>query len=68
MAKRLIIIGLVFVVLGLLWPVIRRLGLGHLPGDFTVERGSFRLYFPLATCLLLSLLLSALLWLIRHFR
>ncbi len=40
--------------------------LGRLPGDIVIERGDFRFYFPLATCLLLSLLLSALFWFFRR--
>lgn len=66
MSRTLILIGLGLVVLGLLWPVIARLGLGRLPGDIVVERGSFRFYAPLATSLLVSLLLTAILWLFRR--
>jgi len=41
-------------------------GLGRLPGDITVERGSFRLYLPVTTCIVLSLALTAFLWLVRY--
>jgi hypothetical protein len=41
---------------------------GRLPGDIRIERGNVRLYFPLLTCLLLSLLLTLVLWLVRLFR
>ncbi len=41
--------------------------LGHLPGDIRIERENFKLYFPLASLLLISLVLNLLLWLIRHF-
>ena len=40
--------------------------LGRLPGDILIERPGFRLYFPLATCILLSLLVSGVLWLLRR--
>jgi len=60
----LIVFGLALVVLGLLWPLIAKMGLGRLPGDFTIERGNFRLYIPLATSLLISVVISVLLWLI----
>jgi len=60
----LIVFGLALVVLGLLWPLIAKMGLGRLPGDFTIERGNFRLYLPLATSLLISVVISVLLWLI----
>ncbi len=59
----LITIGIILVLLGLLWPLIQRLGLGHLPGDIVIERDHFRFYFPITTSILLSILLSLLLWL-----
>jgi hypothetical protein len=62
-AKFLIIAGLVMVGLGLLWMVGERFGLGRLPGDIVVERGNFKFYFPLATSLVLSVVISLLLWL-----
>ena len=42
--------------------------LGRLPGDIRIERENFRFYFPLVTCLLLSLILSLVVWLIRLLR
>lgn len=66
MSRALILVGVGLVVLGLLWPLIARLGLGRLPGDIVVERGNFRFYAPLATSLLISLVLTAILWLIRR--
>jgi Protein of unknown function (DUF2905) len=63
MARTLIIIGLVVVVVGLLWPWLTRLGLGRLPGDIVIERGNTSFYFPIVTCVLLSLALSLVLWL-----
>ncbi len=66
MAKFLIIAGLVMVGLGLLWMVGERFGLGRLPGDIIVERGNFKFYFPLATSLILSVVISLLLWLFNR--
>jgi hypothetical protein len=40
--------------------------LGRLPGDIVIERENFRLYFPLATCILLSLMLTAIMWVARR--
>lgn len=60
----LIVIGAILIAAGLVWLAAGRLGLGHLPGDITIERGNFRLYLPLGTSLLVSLVLSAVLWLI----
>jgi hypothetical protein len=62
----LIVAGIVLVVVGLLWPLFARLGLGRLPGDIVVERGNFRFYFPLVTSILISLVLTALFWLFRR--
>ena len=58
MARWLIIFGLVLIVLGLFWPAISKIGLGRLPGDIVIERENFRLYFPLATSLILSAIIS----------
>jgi len=58
MLRFLILLGLVILVLGLLWPYLSKLGFGRLPGDIVIERENTTFYFPLATCLVLSLLLS----------
>ena len=52
--------------IGLLWPFLTRLGLGRLPGDIVIQRGNFSFYFPLATCILVSVLLSAVFWLFNR--
>lgn len=66
MQKALIIAGVVILVVGLLWPWLAKLPLGRLPGDIVVERENFRFYLPLTTGILLSLLLSLLIWLFRR--
>lgn len=60
--KTLIVIGVVLIGAGLLWLAGSRLGVGHLPGDIVIERENFRLFLPLGTCLLISVLLSAVFW------
>lgn len=62
----LIAIGLVLVAVGLLWPWLQKLGLGRLPGDIAIERGGFRFYFPIATSLLISVILSLIFWFLRR--
>jgi hypothetical protein len=62
----LIAIGLVLVVVGLLWPWLGKLGLGRLPGDIVIERGAFHFYFPIVTCLVVSVGLSLILWLLNR--
>jgi len=63
MMRFLITLGLVLIVLGLLWPYLSRLGLGQLPGDIVVDRPGGTFYFPIVTCLILSIALSVLMWL-----
>jgi hypothetical protein len=63
MGRILVITGIVLVAAGLLWPYLARLGLGRLPGDIAIrgEHGGF--YFPIVTCLLVSLVLTLIFWL-----
>jgi len=62
MSRALIVIGIVIVLVGVLWPWLGRLGLGHLPGDIIVERGNVKLYFPITTCVLISMVISLIFW------
>ncbi|HXQ17935.1 MAG TPA: DUF2905 domain-containing protein [Caulobacteraceae bacterium] len=64
--RGLIVVGAVILAAGLLWPFLARLGLGRLPGDILIRRGGFTLYAPIATCLIASLVLTLLFWLIRR--
>jgi hypothetical protein len=56
LGKVLVVVGLVVVALGILLVLGGALGLGRLPGDFAWRKGNMRVYVPLATCLILSLL------------
>jgi hypothetical protein len=65
----LLVLGLVIAGVGLVWVLAPSIPwLGRLPGDIRIELENFRFYFPLMTCLLLSLVLSLVLWLVRRFR
>ncbi len=66
MSRILISIGLLLVLLGLIWPWLAKSGLGRLPGDLVIRRENFTFYFPITTSILLSLLLTLLLWLFRR--
>jgi hypothetical protein len=66
MGRWLILFGIVLIVLGLAWPWITKLGLGRLPGDLRIEREGFSFYFPITTSLIISILLSLLLWFLRR--
>jgi hypothetical protein len=62
MQKIFIVLGLAFILVGLLWPLLMRLNLGNLPGDLFFKRGNVTFYFPLITCLVISAILSIILW------
>lgn len=66
LGKFLVIVGLMIAGIGLvLWSGIGKGWLGRLPGDVHYTKGNFSFYFPIVTCILLSLLLSLILWLFR---
>lgn len=65
-SRVLILIGIAIVLIGLLWPWLSKLGLGRLPGDIVVQRQGFSFYFPIVTCLIVSLVASLLFWVFRR--
>ncbi|HEX9776744.1 MAG TPA: DUF2905 domain-containing protein [Geopsychrobacteraceae bacterium] len=66
MRKILIVIGLLIVVAGLGWPWLSKIPFGRLPGDIVVDRPNFKLFFPITSMLLVSGLISLILWLFRR--
>jgi hypothetical protein len=66
MQRSLVILGLTILVVGLAWPLLTRIGLGRLPGDIRIGRDGFTFFFPLATSLIVSIVLSLILWLFRR--
>lgn len=62
MQRLLIVLGLVLLIAGLLWPRLSRLPWGRLPGDIAIERDGFGFYFPWVTSLVISIVLTLLLW------
>lgn len=66
MSRWLIIFGAVLIGVGLLWPLLQKIGLGRLPGDIVIERENFRFYFPIVTSLIISVVLSLILWLLNR--
>jgi hypothetical protein len=66
MSRMLIIIGLILVALGVLWPWLGRVGLGRLPGDIMIEGEKFTFYAPITTGILISIVLSLILWLLNR--
>ena len=65
MARWLIIVGIVLVAIGLAWPWLGKLGLGRLPGDIHIVREGYSFYFPITTGLIVSVVVSVILWLLR---
>jgi hypothetical protein len=65
-SRFLIPLGVAILVIGLLWPVLSKIGLGRLPGDIVIRRDNFTFYFPIVTCLLVSVVLSLILWLVNR--
>jgi hypothetical protein len=66
LGRVLIVVGGVLLLAGIVLTAFGGLGLGRLPGDFVYRRGSFTFYFPIVTSILLSIVLSLLLWLFRR--
>lgn len=66
MQQLLIILGVFLLILGIVWPFLSKLPFGRLPGDIYIERENFTFYFPLTTGILISIVLSILLWLLMR--
>lgn len=66
MQRLLIYLGLALVLLGLLWPWLAKLGLGRLPGDLRIDRPGFTFYAPFTTMIVVSIVVSLVLWLLRR--
>ncbi|MBB2202273.1 DUF2905 domain-containing protein [Gluconacetobacter tumulisoli] len=66
MSRTLIAFGIVLVLVGVLWPFLSRLPLGRLPGDIVIQRQNFTFYAPVATCVVISVALSLIFWLVRR--
>jgi hypothetical protein len=66
-AQRFLIgLGLLILVVGIMWPILSRIGLGRLPGDIMFQRDGATFYFPIVTCIIISIVVSALLWLFNR--
>jgi Protein of unknown function (DUF2905) len=66
MQRFLIGLGLVILLAGAAWPVLSRIGIGRWPGDIFIQRGGTSFYFPIVTCIVLSIVFSALMWLFNR--
>jgi len=66
MQRTLVVLGLTIALIGLAWPWLAKLPIGRLPGDIVVDRPGFRFYFPLTTMIVVSIVLTLILWLLRR--
>jgi hypothetical protein len=68
MGKLLVVVGVLIVIVGvLMWTGVGRGWLGRMPGDINYSRENFSFHFPIVTCLLLSIVLTVVMWLLRKF-
>jgi len=65
MQRLFVIAGIVLLAIGIAWPWISRLPIGRLPGDIHVVREGYSIHFPIVTCIVISLVISVLLWIFR---
>ena len=63
--KTFIIIGILFVLVGLLFPLLKDIGLGRLPGDIIIKKEKSSFYFPIVTCILVSIVVSLILMFLK---
>ena len=66
MQRALVVIGLVLLASGLAWPWLSKLPFGRLPGDISIEREGYSFYFPLTTGVVISVIISIILWIFRR--
>jgi hypothetical protein len=61
----LIVLGIMLIIAGVLWPWLRKLGFGRLPGDIRYDKDGYSFYFPLTTGLIISVVISLVVWILR---
>ena len=66
MNRLLIALGALLVLAGLLWPWLKKVPWFHLPGDIVIDRPGMKIFIPLATMVIVSLVLSAVAWVVRR--
>lgn len=66
MQKTLVILGLLLLFTGIAWPWLGSIPLGRLPGDIVIEKDNFKFYFPITSMVIVSVVISLVIWLFRH--
>jgi hypothetical protein len=65
MQRILILIGLAILIVGILWPWLGKIPLGRLPGDIVIDKPGMKVYIPITTMILISVVISIILWIFR---
>ncbi len=65
MQKTLIGLGIVVILVGLLWPYLVRIPFGRLPGDIIIDKPQLKIYIPVTTMILVSIVISIIIWFLR---
>lgn len=65
--KIFIVIGIIFLLIGLLYPFLSKIPIFRLPGDIVVNKPNFKFYFPITSMIILSVILSLIMWIVRKF-
>jgi hypothetical protein len=66
MQKTIIVLGIILIIIGLTWPWLSKIPLGRLPGDIVINKPQMKIYFPITTMIILSVLISFILWLFKR--
>jgi uncharacterized protein HemY len=66
MPKYLILIGLIILLAGILWPWLSKLPIGKLPGDIVIDKPNLKIYIPITTMLIISIIISLVVWLFKR--
>ncbi|WP_237761381.1 DUF2905 domain-containing protein [Legionella cherrii] len=56
------ITGVILLITGIFWPFIKKMGLGKLPGDVIIQKNNFTFYFPITSCIVISLVITLIFW------
>ena len=65
MQKTIIVLGIILIVIGLTWPWLSKIPIGRLPGDIVINKPQMKIYFPVTTMIIMSVLISFILWLFK---
>jgi len=65
MQKTLIIVGVILILIGVLWPWLGKVPIGRLPGDIIINKPNVKIFFPITTMIIISIIITIILWIIK---